>query len=199
MTPRSLLDQTAAELLEVFAAGGRTPGAGSAAALSGAVAGSLLQAAARYAIKAAGRGRGSDFLEKAEALLEEARERSRRLSLAVDEDAVAFEQYWQARTDEALRPAIDVPLRIAHECVALAGIGLELYDRGSRSARGEAATALLSAVASGEAAVSIARFNLGAARDPSWLDSRKERIQALGRGLNELRRQIRVRMEGDGR
>jgi methenyltetrahydrofolate cyclohydrolase len=195
----SLLDRTAADLLEAFAAGTNVPGAGSAAALSGAVAGSLLQAAARYAIKAAGRGRGSDFLEKAEALLESARERSRRLSLAVDEDAAAFEQYWRDRTDEALRPAIDVPLGIAHECLALAEIGLELYDRGSRNARGEAATAVLNAVASGEAAVSIARFNLRAARDPSWLDSPKERIIALGRGLDELRREIRVRLEGDGR
>lgn len=191
----SLLDRRATDLLEAFAAGGRTPGAGSAAALTGAVAGSLLQAAARYAIKAAGRGRGADFLERAEALLEEARERSHRLSLAVDEDAAAFEQYWRDRTDEALRPAIDVPLGIAHECVALAGIGLELYDRGSRSARGEAATALLSAVASGEAAVSIARLNLRLARDPFGLDSRTERIQALGRGLDELRREIRVRIE----
>lgn len=197
MTPRSLLERTAADLLEAFAAGTNTPGAGSAAALTGAVAGSLLQAAARYAIKAAGRRGGSDFLERAEALLDEARERSRRLSLAVDEDIAAFEQYWQARTDEALRPAIDVPLGIAHECRALAAIGLELYDRGSRSARGETATALLSAVASGEAAVSIARLNLGAARDPSWLDSRREAIQALGRGLDELRREIRARIEGD--
>lgn len=195
MTPRSLLDRTAAELLEAFAAGRLTPGAGSAAALTGAVAGSLLQAAARYSIKAAGRGRGSAFLERAETILEEARERSRRLALAVDEDAAAFELYWRDRTDETLRPAIDVPLGIAGECAALAEIGLELYERGSRSARGETATALLSAVASGEAAVSIARFNLGAARDPSWLDSRKERIRALGHGLAELRREIRARIE----
>lgn len=195
MTPRTLLDRTAAELLEAFAAGTKTPGAGSAAALTGAVAGSLLQAAARYAIKAAGRRGGSDFLERAEAILDEARERSRRLSLAVDEDVAAFEQYWKDRTDETLRPAIDIPLQIAHECVALAGIGLELYDRGSRSARGEAATAVLSAVASGVAAMSIARLNLGAARDPSWVDSRKEKIQTLGRGLDELRREIRARIE----
>jgi formiminotetrahydrofolate cyclodeaminase len=194
MTHWSLLDRTASELLEAFAAGGMTPGAGSAAAFAGALAGSLIQAAARYAIKAAGRGGGSAFLARAEAILEEARERSRRLSRAVDEDAAAFERYWRDRTDEALQPAIDVPLGIAGECAALGWLGLELYDRGARSARGEAGTSLLTAVASGEAAVSIARFNLGAAREPSWLESRKERIQALAGALAELRREVRMRM-----
>jgi formiminotetrahydrofolate cyclodeaminase len=198
-TPRNLLERTTPELLEAFAAGKNTPGAGSAAALNGAVAGSLIQAAAHYAIRAAGKeGAGSGFLERAGAILEEARERSRRLSLAVDEDAAAFQQYWRDRTDEALRQATDVPLGIAEECAALAEVGTELYDKGFKNARGETGTAVLTAVASGEAALYIARLNLGAAREPSWTGSWKERIQALRLRLKEARRQIRARIEGEG-
>jgi formiminotetrahydrofolate cyclodeaminase len=195
-TPRNLLERTTPELLEAFAAGTNTPGAGSAAALAGAVAGSLLQASAQYAVRAAGKGgAGSGFLERAGAILEEARERSRRLSLAVDEDAAAFQRYWRDRTDEALRQATDVPLGIAEECAALAEAGVELYDRGFRNARGETGTAVLAAVASGEAALYVARLNLGAAREPLWTGSRSERIQALRSRLEEAGRQIRARIE----
>lgn len=44
----SFLDRPAGELLDLFAAGKTVPGAGSAAALQGALAGSLIQAVARY-------------------------------------------------------------------------------------------------------------------------------------------------------
>ena len=198
MPPRTLLDQSTQELLEAFAAGKNTPGAGSAVALAGAVAGSLIQASAHYAVRVARReDSGSAFLERAEAILEEARGRSRRLSLAVDEDAAAFQQYWRERTDETLRHAIDVPLGVAGECAALAEMGIELLEQGFRNARGETVTALLTAVASGEAALSVARLNLGDAREPLWIDSRKEEIQALLRRLEDLRRQIEARLEGD--
>jgi formiminotetrahydrofolate cyclodeaminase len=198
MDERSLLERTMPELLEAFAAGKNTPGAGSAAALAGAVAGSLIQASAHYTVRAAGKGgAGSDFLERAEAILEEARERSRRLSLALDEDATAFQQFWRDRTDDALRHATDVPLGIAEECAALAEVGIELYDRGFRNARGETGTAVLTAVASGEAALHVVRLNLGAAREAPWTGSRKEKIRELRQRLEEARRQIQARIGGE--
>ena len=172
----SLLDRTAADLLELFAAGKNIPGAGSAAALTGAVAGSLLQAVARYTIRAAGKG-------DAEALLEEIGERSRHLSAAVDEDAAAFERFWHLRTEEALGPAIEVPLAIAEHCAALGEIGVELYERGFKPARGEAKTAVLLALASGEAAVHIARLNLKFAQAGLY----EEKLLFLERRLGELR------------
>lgn len=198
-TSRNLLERTAPELLEAFAAGTNTPGAGSAAALAGAVAGSLLQASAHYAVRAAGKGgAGSDFLERAGTILGGARERSRRLSLAVDEDAAAFQRYWRDRTDAALRQATDVPLGIAEECTALAEMGIELYDKGFKNARGETGTAVLTAVASGEGALYVVRLNLGAAREASWTESRKEKVLELRRRLEELRREIGARIGDEG-
>lgn len=174
--PHSFLDRTSADLLDLFAAGKNTPGAGSAAALTGAVAGSLLQAVARYTIRAGKRD--------AEALLEEIRERSRRLSEAVDEDAAAFKGFWRLKTEEALRPAIEVPLAIAEHCAALVEIGTELYENGFKAARGEAKTAVLLAFASGESAVSIARLNLKF----GGIGLYEERLSALDRRLGDLRK-----------
>ena len=183
--PSSLLDRTSADLLDLFAAGKNTPGAGSAAALTGAVAGSLLQAVARYTIRIAGKpDADASYLERAEALLEEVRERSRRLSEAVDEDAVAFERFWRTRNKGDLREAIEVPIKIAEQCAALGEIGAELSEKGFKAARGEAKTAFLLALASGEAAVHIARLNLKFAETAG---SYEEKLRSLDRRLGDLR------------
>src|SRR5947199_9501653 len=106
-TQSSFLDRTAGELLDLFAAGRNTPGAGSAAALTGALAGSLLQTVARHTIKAANSTKRAEayapFRERAEVLLAEARDRSRHLRDAVDADAAAFDRFWKERTDETLQ------------------------------------------------------------------------------------------------
>ena len=105
----SFLDRSTGDLLDLFAAGKNVPGAGSAAALQGALAGSLLQAVAKYS--------------RADELLNEARERSERLRRAMDEDAAAFREFWGSRTSEALARATEIPLAIARDCAALAAIG----------------------------------------------------------------------------
>jgi formiminotetrahydrofolate cyclodeaminase len=189
-TPGSFLDLTTAELLERFAAAKLTPGAGSAAALLGAVAGSLVEAAAQYAIKRRLREGEAPFRERATVLLAEAHERSVRLGQAVEEDAAAFAEYWASRTTDGLRRVTDIPLEIARQCAALAEIGLELYERGHRNARGEAGTAVLSALAGAEGAVHTARLNLQPAGDAPWIDSRRAEIWSLLGQLRDLRRRI---------
>jgi formiminotetrahydrofolate cyclodeaminase len=193
------LHRTTLDLLDLFAAGGNTPGAGSAAALTGALAGSVLQTVARHTIRAAEGSKRREvyapFRERAEALLGEARDRSLLLRAAVDADAAAFDQFWQDRTEKNLQRATDVPLEIAGHCAALAEIGLELHERGFRNAQGEAAAAALSAIASGETAAYIADLNLRSAGD--WADERKEKISDLRRRLRDLRGLTEARIYGE--
>jgi methenyltetrahydrofolate cyclohydrolase len=192
----SFLDRTAADLLDLFAAGKNTPGAGSAAALAGALAGSLLQAVARYTIRAAGKRDAEDpFLGRAEILLEDVRERSRRLSEAVDEDAAAFERFWRSRSEGDIQEAIEVPINIAEQCAELGEIGIELYDHGFKAAQGEASTAVLLALAGGEAAVHVARLNLEFA-GIVLEDLRQEKLRLLDRQLDALRTLIAGRLPG---
>src|SRR6476661_3705080 len=160
----SFLPLATRDLLDLFAAGRNTPGAGSAAALAGALAGSILQTVARHTIKAAESSRRREvytpFRERAAETLAESRNRSQSLREAVDADAAAFETFWRDRADENLQRAIDIPLAITEHCAALAAIGLELHERGFRNAQGEAAAAALSALAGGETAAYIAALNL---------------------------------------
>jgi formiminotetrahydrofolate cyclodeaminase len=178
--PDSFLDRTAADLLDLFAAGKNTPGSGSAAALMGALAGSLIQAVALYS--------------KAEAILIEARERSERLRRAVDADAAAFNEFWRLRKagtaekEAALRRAIEVPLAIVDDCLVLAGLGRELYAHGFKNARAESSTAALAAMAGAEAALHTARLNLKAAENAAWFQEIQERVEELGAKVSRLAR-----------
>jgi formiminotetrahydrofolate cyclodeaminase len=187
----SFLDYTGSDLLDLFAAGRNTPGAGSAAALAGAIAGGLLETVARHTIRAAA---CEPFRERAEALLEDVRERSRRLRAAVDEDAVAFERFWQDRTAETLRQATEIPLAIAEDCLTLVAIGIELYDHGFRNARGESAAAALSALANGEGAAQCARINLQFAGGARWAEDTTKNVIDLRRRLRALRGAVEARI-----
>jgi formiminotetrahydrofolate cyclodeaminase len=186
----ALLDQTARELLDLFAAGKNTPGAGSAAALMGALAGSLLQAVATYTSNAAEKRSDPTARARSEAVLEEARERSERLRAAIDEDAAAFNRYWEQRTSEALQRATEIPIAISTDCLALTELGIELYDTGFRNARAEANGAALAALAGGEAALLAALINLKAAGTSSWAESAFREADLLRERLSSLRRHM---------
>lgn len=191
MSDDSLLRRSTEDLLDLFAAGRRAPGAASAAALSGAVAASLIQAVAFYTLKGADRREdGAPLRERAEAIREAAAARSVRLRQAVDEDVVAFEQYWRDRSPESLRRATEIPLAIAEECAALVELGLELYAQGSRSARAEACAAVLGAQAAGESAAYVVRSNLRLATDHGRFAPLQEKADVLRRRLRELRETI---------
>jgi glutamate formiminotransferase/formiminotetrahydrofolate cyclodeaminase len=196
----SFLDRNALDLLDLFAAGKNTPGAGSASALMGALAGSLLQTVARHTLKAAENPQRRETYEpvreRAAALLEQARGLSGRLRAAVDADAAAFERYWKDRTEENLRPAVEVPLEIAGSCAALAEIGIELHDHGFRNAQGEAAAAILSALAGGETAAQAAWLNLKFAGEVEWAEGRRGDVRGLRRRLREIREMVEVHIYG---
>jgi formiminotetrahydrofolate cyclodeaminase len=196
LTP--LLDRTAHGLLDRFAAGNTTPGAGSAAALMGALAASLAQTVARHTLKAARSGKRREiyapFRERAEALLEQAGGLADRLRQAVAEDAAAFDRFWAERTEETQRRATEVPIEIAEHCLAVAQMGLELWERGARSAQGEASAATLGALAGGETAAHVAHLNLKFAGAGEWAESRKKDVRDLRRSLRELRNLAEARI-----
>lgn len=183
----SFLDQAAGDLLDLFAAGKNTPGAGSAAALQGAVAGSLIQSVAKYTLKSAVSPADQT---RARLLLDRAGEICGRLRRAVDEDSAAFARYWQSREEEDLWVAIDVPVSIADDCVELGAMALELYETGFRNARGESAAAALSALAAAEAALYAARLNLKLSKDSGRAALKVEAIRARGQELRSFRERI---------
>jgi formiminotetrahydrofolate cyclodeaminase len=114
----------------------------------------------------------------------------------VDEDTVAFDLFWEKRTEEAQRRATEVPIEIATACVAVADVALELYDHGARSSQGEAIAALSAAIAGGETAAHVAHLNLNFAADGDWTESRRQVVRELRHQLRGLRQFAEDRIYG---
>lgn len=191
----SFLDRTVREVLDAFAAGKTTPGAGSAAALAGALAGSLIQSVALYTIRDAEQRGDEPLRSRAQKFLAEAQERCESLRQLIDEDAAAFDRYWkEGRAAEDLERATAIPLEIAGHCNELAELGRAFVDDGFKNARAEAATAALSAIAHGEAALEIVRLNLKAARGAPWIREAQDDAAFLRRRLRSLRESIGSRL-----
>jgi len=119
----------------LVALGERTPApaSGAAAALTGAFAASLVELAARFA--------------EDEAAVTRAKVLSTRLTQLADEDAAAYAEFMETRSEEARRRTIDVPEEIAanaDEVERLAGqVGAQLTSSvaGDAEAAGELARA----------------------------------------------------------
>ena len=119
----------------LVALGERTPApaSGAAAALTGAFAASLVELAARFA--------------EDEAAVTRAKVLSTRLTQLADEDAAAYAEFMETRSEEARRRTIDVPEEIAanaDEAERLAGrVGAQLTSSvaGDAEAAGELALA----------------------------------------------------------
>lgn len=187
----SLLDRPTREALDRFGRG-TVPGAGSAVALTGAL-------AARLARAADSEGR-FPLLATLAAELE----------AGVDRDALAFSTFWQllkeARSggqgsppkaqalSQALHDATVTPLAIAQICQRVADIAEELVQTGLPAARAEAMTAERLASAAGESACFIVRENLRFARGAAW-------SVELAANLEELEASLALRQTdppGDG-
>jgi methenyltetrahydrofolate cyclohydrolase len=144
------------DLLDAIAAQEPAPGAGSAAALVGALAAALCAKVARFSAD------GGSFAQ-AEAL-------RRRLTVLAPEDAAAFiaalEQLRERRDDfelgRALALAADVPLRIAEACADVAELAAALAASGKAELQPDARAASVLAAAAARASALLVEANLGA-------------------------------------
>jgi formiminotetrahydrofolate cyclodeaminase len=161
------------QLLEDVAAATPAPGGGSAAAWTCALAASLVEMAAAFAI-------GRDDLADRHARMAEIVSRARSLRAAAlqlgEKELHSYEPVLAAlqlrrddparttRLEAALSDAADAPLEIARAAAELAELALEAADTGTAHLRGDALTGALLAGAACEAAAQLVTINL--ARHP---------------------------------
>lgn len=188
----SLSTRTVAELLQAFSAPTPTPGGGSAAALVGALAASLLAMVAGMPKTKAGTAEDRASLEDARAAL--LRHRDELLELA-DLDAAAYDSVMLAyrlptETPEqraareqaiqgAIRAATDVPLQTARACVALAPLARTVAERGNPSAKSDVVVALGLAMAGWSGGLANVTVNLEHAGDPAYVEAVRTELGRL--------------------
>lgn len=176
-----LLERDARGLLDLFAQPLASPAAGSAAALAGALAAALVGKVARLSAQD-----GGELAPRAREIAAAAERLRAVLQSEVEADGPVFGEVmrWRAERDAAvdpadraeparqavaaLRPAIEGPLRVARAALAVGRLAAELCERGRRSARGDAGTALALARAAAESALLLTAENLRPARSAAW-------------------------------
>ncbi len=159
--------------LAALASGDPTPGGGSAAAYSAAMAASLVAMVGRVTV---GKKKYADVEAHMWPLIEEALTLQAAMHLAVEKDAEAFESYMKARrlpqdTDQqkadrlraiqaATINAAEVPLHVARQAVQILGLARKAAELGNVNAISDAGSAAAFAQAALEGAGLNVRINL---------------------------------------
>jgi methenyltetrahydrofolate cyclohydrolase len=166
---------------ERLGSGTATPGGGSASALSGALAASLVAMVARNTAA------NPSFAERAERLdgiAAEAESCRQRLLALVEEDAAAFERVLAAfrlpkETDElkdarsreiqaSYREAVDVPLLVCRQALDVLALAERIAELGNPNAVSDAGVAALLAASALDGAALNVDINLGSIKDESY-------------------------------
>jgi len=166
--------------LEALASGDPTPGGGSAAAYSAAMAASLVAMVGRVTV---GKKKYADVEAKMWVLIEEAIERQAAMREAVEKDVDAFQAYMKARRlpqntvqqkseriqaiQAASINAAEVPLYVGRNALSIMGLALQAAELGNINAVSDAGTAFAMAQAALDGAGLNVRINLlGLEKEP---------------------------------
>ena len=199
---------------ERLAAGTPTPGGGSAAALSGALAASLIHMVCELTI---GREAYREHEEAVRAMRDRAGALRRDLLVLVDRDAEAYDDVMKAirmpkgseaektTRKEALAQAnlfaTETPMATAEACCALMRLAVELVDRGNRNAISDVGSAALLAYAGLRGGVLNIRINLAGLAGADHAAKALNRIRSLEVDAETLRERaltaISARMNGN--
>lgn len=179
----------AAAFVDSVAASTPTPGGGSVAALTGALAAALAQMAAGLTV---GRKRYAGAAEEAGRVLDEAEAIRRELVLAIEEDAAAFEAVMAIVRDKSLdeaakAPALEaatihageVPLRVARRSRDAAQIAHTIAYIGNVNAATDAAVGAIMARAAVQAAGLNVRVNGVSLQDRALAEAWRAEVELL--------------------
>lgn len=187
--PPAAASQSAAAFVETVAASTPTPGGGSVAALTGALAAALAHMAAGLTV---GRKRYAEVAEEAGRVLDEADAVRRELTAAIEEDAAAFEAVMAVVRDKSLdetakaaaleaatRHAGEVPLRVARRSRDAARIAHAIASIGNVNAATDASVGAIMARAAVQAAGLNVRVNGVSLKDRALAEAWRAEVEAL--------------------
>lgn len=172
------IDQTLQTYLDDLASSKSTPGGGSSAAISGAMAAALACMVCRLTL---GKEKYADVQEEITTLLNEAEEQRQRFQQLMAEDIAAYghlsaclkmpretDEERQARTEAIQKSLVDaalVPLEMSERAAAVAKLCQRIAEIGNAAVISDIAAAAMFAASSGTAAAWMVRVNLKSLKD----------------------------------
>ncbi len=195
--------ETIQQFVEQLASSAPTPGGGAAAALSGALAASLVAMVCRLTV---GRKNYQEVTPELEAILARAEDRRRVLMELMEADAAAYDRVIAAyklpketepdkaaRTEaiqHALKEAAEVPFQIAGACADIMDLVLPVAAKGNKNAASDAGSAVLLAEAGLRCALLNVQINLGLIDDQAYVREMRVRLEPFTRGRAEQKESI---------
>jgi formiminotetrahydrofolate cyclodeaminase len=191
-----LRDQSVQSFLDQLASSSPTPGGGSVAALTGALAAGLISMVCHLTV---GRPRYAAFEAEAQAILAQSEAIRARLTDLIQIDVAAYSTvaaaYKLPKDDPTRTAAIaaamvvatDVPLQIAEQAAALLLLALPVAQQGNRTAVGDVVAGAQLAVACVHAALINVDANVGLLADHPGRDAFVARQEAARAGIEAQR------------
>jgi formiminotetrahydrofolate cyclodeaminase len=191
-----LRDQSVQSFLDQLASSSPTPGGGSVAALTGALAAGLISMVCQLTV---GRPRYASFEAEAQAILAQSEAIRARLTDLIQIDVAAYSTvaaaYKLPKDDPTRTAAIaaamvvatDVPLQIAEQAAALLPLALPVAQQGNRIAVGDVVAGAQLAVACVHAALINVDANVGLLADHPGRDAFVARQEAARAGIEAQR------------
>jgi formiminotetrahydrofolate cyclodeaminase len=136
---------TVAELLDALGERSPSPASGAAIAVTGALAAAVAELAARFADD-------EESVTRAQAL-------RNRLIVLADDDADAYQEFMDTRSEDARSRTVDVPLAMAQAAVEVAQLARALEARLSKAVAGDAIAAEILAAGVVEASARLVAIN----------------------------------------
>ncbi len=180
---RKLIDLTLKEFFDELASKKPTPGGGSAAALEGALAASLVSMVCRLTISKRGY---ESVQEDIKQILRKSENLRKKLTALIDKDSHAYQEAVTAyKTGDkkaqrnALKKAAKVPLDTAILSDAVVDLAKEVTKKGNKRAISDAKVACLMAVSALKGAIENVRINLNLIDDKEFEKNIEKKIKIL--------------------
>lgn len=197
------LDEPLSHFLDQLASNAPTPGGGSVAAVTGALAAGLVSMVCNLTI---GKEKYKDVEADVQSILSRSEALRQRLAGLMQSDVEAYgklaaaykmprstDAEKQARTSavqEACVTAANVPLAIAENCVEIINLCPEAAAKGNVGAVTDVGVAVLLAEAALRSAILNVEINLNVIKDQAYVESTRARIQELLAGKADLKERV---------
>jgi len=198
-----LTEKPVTVFVDELASSAPAPGAGSAAALSGALGAALVSVVCNLTV---GRKKYADVEPEMQAILEKSENLRHRLIDLLQADVQAYtavsqamkmpratEEEKAARTEalqKALKGATEVPLQIAEACAEVISLCQPVAEKGNKNAVSDAGVAILVAEAGLRSAALNILINLGWIDDQRFTAEKQRQLDTLLEGKPALRDQV---------
>ena len=189
--------------LDSLAAGTPTPGGGSAAAYSGAMAAGLVAMVARLSI---GKKKYAEVEAQMQTILEEAETLREELTVAVERDAQAFDAIMNAfrlskehpqraaMIQEATLHAAEIPLEVASQAFRIMELAARMTGLGNVNAITDAASGAALAQAAITSAGYNVRINALSLKDAAAVETLLDVLTSIDQGAAQLQAQIKQQL-----